>query len=308
MCSSDETVRPRAVNGVIDVGSTSVRLALTDGRTVRKTLFTTRLAEGAGRNGELSVPSMERTVRAVSECRRAAEAAGAERVFCFATAAVRDAGNARTFLRMIKEECGLDADVLSGKREAELGFAGACGEGVCCVADTGGASTEITVGSADGIIYSGSVRAGIVALTDAAKRGEDAEGIVEERLSELGEVPPFDRVIGTGGTITTVAAMLLELETYDPAAVDGREITLAELEALYERIRPMSPAERKLLPGLPERRADLIDSGILVYARLLRRLGADRLTVSEGDCAEGYLMEKGILPAGFRAEYGGMKE
>ena len=72
---------------------------------------------------------------------------------------------------------------------------------------------------------------------------------------------------------------------------------------MYEKIRPMSFEERRKIKGLPEKRADIIAPGILMYAMILKYIGADKLTVSEGDGAEGYLIRKGILPRGFKAEY-----
>ncbi len=288
---------------VIDIGSTSVRLMLTDGARVQKKVNTTRLAENMGDNNLLQTVNLERTAQAVAEYYFIAATAGATEIFAYATEAVRSARNKHAFCDRVRELCGLDVDVLDKLSEAETGFAGVGAQGDCCVIDMGGASTEVTVGGGEGIKYCKSLPYGIVRLSAVEKAKTDMYEFISDKIKAYGEVPAFTKVYAIGGTITTMAAMLNELTVYDPNIVNGSKITLKDIEDLYAKVKPMTFDERRKLAGLPEKRADIIAPGILMYGLLLRYLCADGLTVSEGDGTEGYLIAKGLLPAGFKAKY-----
>lgn len=137
--------------GVIDIGSTSVRLMMTDGEKVEKRVNTTRLAENMDEMNTLQPVSIERTAQAVAEYYFVAMQNGAEDVYAYATEAVRSAKNKYRFVDRVRELCGLEIDILDKKTEAEIGFLGASTKGRCCVIDMGGASTEVSVG--DGETY-----------------------------------------------------------------------------------------------------------------------------------------------------------
>lgn len=288
---------------VIDIGSTSVRLMITDGVRVQKKVNTTRLAENMGELNFLRPFNMERTAQAVAEYFFTAASAGATEIFAYATEAVRSARNKHAFCERVRMLCGLDVDVLDREQEAETGFTGvgACDD--CCVVDMGGASTEVTVGGQGGIVYTKSLPYGIVRLSAVEKTKTDMTAFISDKLKEYGNVPKFSKMYAIGGTITTMAAMFNRLTEYDPNVVNGSVITLDDIEQMYAKVKQMSFEERVKLPGLPEKRADIIAPGILMYGLLLRYLGADRLTVSEGDGTEGYLILKGLLPKGFSAKY-----
>lgn len=288
---------------VIDIGSTSVRLMLTDGKRVQKKVNTTRLAEDMGEGNLLQANNLERSAQAVAEYYFLAEQSGAEKIFAFATEAVRSARNKRQFVERVKELCGLDVDVLSKQEEAETGFAGAYQGNVCCVIDMGGASTELTIGSSDGIVFTKSIPYGIVRLRAVEKSNTDMVRYINERLELYGEIPAFDKVIAIGGTISTMSAILNELAEYDPNVVNGSVITATDIANMYAKIQPLSNEERKKVAGLPTARADIIANGILMYGLLLKKLGQTMLTVSEGDNTEGYLIKKNLLPENFKATY-----
>ena len=266
--------------GVIDIGSTSVRLMMTDGEKVEKRVNTTRLAENMDEMNTLQPVSIERTAQAVAEYYFVAMQNGAEDVYAYATEAVRSAKNKYRFVDRVRELCGLEIDILDKKTEAEIGFLGASTKGRCCVIDMGGASTEISVGDGENILYSKSLPYGIVRLSAIERERIEMTPFINDCLMGYGEIPPFDNVVAIGGTISTMAAMKNKLEIYDPNVVNG-----------------------SVVKGLPEKRADIIAPGILMYSLILKYLGADKLTVSEGDGAEGYLIKLGVLPHGFRAIY-----
>ena len=111
--------------GVIDIGSTSVRLMMTDGEKVEKRVNTTRLAENMDEMNTLQPVSIERTAQAVAEYYFVAMQNGAEDVYAYATEAVRSAKNKYRFVDRVRELCGLEIDILDKKTEAEIGFLGA---------------------------------------------------------------------------------------------------------------------------------------------------------------------------------------
>ena len=131
---------------IIDIGSNSVRLMLwADGKTLFKKLKSTRLGEGLSFAPRLLPEACERTAQAVAEFVKDARLDGAERVYAFATAAVRCAENGAVFTNMVMDTCGLEVDVLSGEREAQMGLCGALGNSDGGIIDVGGASTEVTL-------------------------------------------------------------------------------------------------------------------------------------------------------------------
>ena len=131
---------------VIDIGSNSVRLMMSDGKkTIYKTVKTTQLAEGMGEDNILQPFAIERTAQAVSFFNKRAKGDGADAVYVFATAAVRRAVNGNEFLNEVKRLCGIEVDVVSGEFEAELGLIGALNGEDGGVVDVGGASSEVVV-------------------------------------------------------------------------------------------------------------------------------------------------------------------
>ena len=139
---------------VIDIGSNSVRLMfVADGKVLYKTLQTTRLGEGLAEKPLLKAEAIERSALAVSDFYNRAITEGAEKVLCFATAAVRTAENRQLFLDRVSALCGLTVEVISGEEEAEIGILGALGNKDGGVIDIGGASTEIVVKKDGALLY-----------------------------------------------------------------------------------------------------------------------------------------------------------
>lgn len=281
------------IYGVIDVGSNSVRLMISDGkRTIAKYVKTTRLAEGMGEEKILQTVAIERTVAAVSYFANKAKEENADEVSIFATAAVRSAVNSKEFNDNVFNSCGLKVDVVSGKEEAKLGYIGALDGQDGAIIDVGGASTEITV-VADGITkYSKSVNVGAVLVTD--KCGQDQNKVdkfLVDKINEFGIVPKSN-FYSIGGTATTIVAMLLELENYRPDLVDGYVVKKEQIELLKEKLFSLSVEERKNLKGLQPERAKVIASGVAIMFAIMEKFSIESITVSEKDNLEGYLTLK----------------
>ena len=282
----------------IDVGSNSVRLmVMADGKTLYKQLDTTRLAEGLAGSGVLKPEAIERTARAVQIFAAAAELNGAGTPYVFATAAVRSSKNGADFVARVKALTGIDVDVLSGEEEAACGILGALRGRDGGIIDLGGASTEITLQQGGKTLYSKSVNIGTVRLFDMAGQDRSAlQAAIDNSLNGYGSLSLDGKdIYGIGGTATSLAALYHELEKYDPKVVEGTVLTREWLCAEAEKLLSLTVEERKALRGMEPRRADVIAGGCLLMYSILNRFNADRITVSESDNLEGYVLLKGLV-------------
>jgi exopolyphosphatase/guanosine-5'-triphosphate,3'-diphosphate pyrophosphatase len=289
----------------IDCGTNTVKLFI--GRpphaAVRETRMV-RLGQGVDATGALAEEALARTFAAIDEfadlIRQHDVPPGRVR-FC-ATSATRDADNADVFRRGVIRRLGVAPEVLSGDEEAAIGFAGAMNAlpgdlaAPVLVVDIGGGSTEVILGDRDGVSSARSMDVGSVRLherhvhSDPPSSAEIASVVadVDAHLDACG-VPFGDAatVVGIAGTMTTLAAAVLDLPAYDPVAVHGSTHDLAEARAAVDRIVAMTVEQRRALPFMHPGRADVIDAGLLIAVRVLDRTGVDRLTVSEADILEG---------------------
>ena len=282
----------------IDVGSNSVRLmVMADGKTLYKQLDTTRLAEGLAGSGVLKPEAIERTARAVQIFAAAAELNGAGTPYVFATAAVRSSKNGADFVARVKALTGIDVDVLSGEEEAACGILGALRGRDGGIIDLGGASTEITLQQGGKTLYSKSVNIGTVRLFDMAGQDRSAlQAAIDNSLNGYGALSlDGNDIYGIGGTATSLAALYHELEKYDPKVVEGTVLTREWLCAEAEKLLSLTVEERRALRGMEPRRADVIAGGCLLMYSILNRFNADRITVSESDNLEGYVLLKGLV-------------
>lgn len=275
---------------IIDVGSNSVRLMLwADGKTLYKKMKTTRLGEGLNFAPYLSENACDRTAETVAEFKAEAIADGAEKVYAFATAAVRSAENPKVFLDKVKELCGIKVDVISGKKEAEIGLAGALGQCDGGIIDVGGASTEVTVRERGKIIYSKSVNVGTVRIFDAAGRNlKDINAFVAEKIKEYGK-RDFSAcpMCAVGGTATRLAAIKHGIREYDRDKLHGTCLTAREVANFSKLLTKMSVDEIRQTT-ICTKSADIIGGGAALLAAVMENFKISKITVSENDNLEGY--------------------
>ncbi len=275
---------------VIDIGSNSVRLMINiNGKTLYKLVQTTRLAENMGSERILKAQSVDRTVSAVSFFVDKAKFEQVDELYIFATAAVRTANNSQIFVKAIKDFTGYDVDVISGEKEALIGRIGAIGNSDGGIIDVGGASSEVTAVIDGEQVYSKSLELGAVKIKDAC--GQDkglAQALISEKIKDYNEIPKAE-YRGIGGTATSIAGILLELEPYDPLRVDGFRLEVLELEKLVYKLYSMTVEERKLLKGLQPARAEVIAGGALLLLNIIKKIGVSSILISESDNLEGYL-------------------
>ncbi len=278
----------------IDIGSNSVRLMMwADGKTLYKTLNTTRLGEGLAASGRMTAPAMERTAQAVAQFCQRARLEGAQKIYAFATAAVRSSSNREQFLAAVKNLSGIDVDVITGEEEARIGVLGALGYADGGIIDVGGASTEITVQGSGKCLYSHSADVGTVRLFDSCGRDRAAlSAHIKGAIASYGHVPHGFEMYAIGGTATTMASVALGLERYDPALIDGCKVTLRDAERMAADFLSMPVEEIKKVKGMEPRRADVIGGGCLLMCEIMKMLGLSRVTVSERDNLEGYVLSR----------------
>ena len=281
---------------VIDIGSNSVRLMfVADGKVLYKSLNTTRLGEGIAQTRQLNEAAIERSALAVTQFFVKAKEEGAEKVFAFATAAVRSAENRKEFLDRVKTLCGLSIEVISGEEEAEIGILGALGNADGGVIDVGGASTEIVVKQKGVLVYKKSVDVGVVRLKDKCGRAQAAlEETAMEAAKVYGEIPT-DTLYAIGGTAITLAAQKLGLQEYQSEKITGAVITAAEMQTLADKLSAMTVEEIAALPCMPKGRADVLSGGAVLLATLMRALKIKKLIVSDRDNLEGYAIKHGYM-------------
>lgn len=280
---------------VIDIGSNSVRLgSFADGKTLYKRLATTRLGEGLAFTGKLKAEAIERTALAVKDFVSSAKAENTQRIYIFATEAVRSALNGEDFTRKVKELCGMEVDVLSGEEEAEIGLSGALGNADGGMIDLGGASTEVTVRENGRVVYSKSLKLGAVRLYDLAGRDKQKLlRVIAEKIVGYGDFSAENyNMYGVSGTATTLAALKHGLKVYDPNVTHGTVLYLSEVQNYADMLLSTPVKDIEKLLTVDSRRADIIGGGSLFLAEIMKKFKIDKITVSESDNLEGYLLYK----------------
>lgn len=279
---------------VIDIGSNSVRLMLWANGTLYKRVITTRLAQGLAASGMICDEASVRTVAAIAEFAAEGRREGAQ-VLAFATAAVRSAKNGSDFCARVKAACGVDVDVIAGEEEARLGMYGALGKRDGGIVDIGGASTEVCIRTHGKIAFATSLNIGVVRLSDRCGQDPDKlRAVVREEIAPLAGVTCADTMYTIGGTASTLASVKLGLAEYDAAKLNGLSLSSEYLDEVAARLLSLSVEERKAVPGMDVRRADVIAGGAALLSAIVHALGLNEVRFSDGDNLEGYLVARGL--------------
>jgi len=283
---------------VIDIGTNTVKLLVADVQNGQVTPVVskdqmTRLGEGVNRTKHLSRAAVARTIDAIRHFASDAKDLGAADVLALTTSAARDAANCSEFLGEVRSQCGLEVEVISGEREAELIFRGVSSDPKwsrrrILVMDVGGGSSEFILGTADKIERCRSLPLGAVRLTEQFHEAGFA-GMVEFLRREFHRALADYHVegwklIGTGGTGICLARI-------GHGNADHVTLTQDELRGLLATLHGMTLEERRQIPGLPPDRADIIVAGAAVYVFAMEALHAHELTTSVRNLRYGALLE-----------------
>jgi exopolyphosphatase/guanosine-5'-triphosphate,3'-diphosphate pyrophosphatase len=276
-------------HGVIDIGSNTLLLLIIspEGGTLEDLCRFARLGEGLDATGKLKAEAIARGLDICREYREKLDLHGVGAPNIIATQALREATNAAAFIEPAQEILRGTVEVVTGKREAELAAA-AVAKALpqltgrpYVVADVGGGSTEVIVTDGRHVTSATSVPIGAVRM--AERHLEHDPPLADEAMAMLDdidraiaklELPSGVPVVGSAGTATTIAAVDLELLTYDADRVTGYALDPRVVERQLERMLKMTVAQRRGVTGMEPERADVICGGIAIYARLLYAVGA----------------------------------
>ena len=295
----------------IDCGTNSVRLLVADvdraaGRLsdVDRRLEIVRLGQGVDATGRLGAEPLARTLRVLRSYQQIIAEASASAVRMVATSATRDAVNADEFVAGVRGILGIEPEVLSGEDEARLSFTGATAElagdaaAPYLVTDIGGGSTEFVIGEPGTVTAAVSVNIGCVRMTERHLRhdppGDDeiaaARADIDAALDVVaGKIPVSTArtLVGLAGSVTTVAALVLGLDSYQPERIHHSRVSAAAVREVAASLLAQTRAERKRLAVMHPGRVDVIGGGALVLTRIMERFGFDEVLVSEHDILDG---------------------
>jgi len=304
----DEDLSPRVA--AVDMGTNSIRLLVAeaddgDVRELARDMVITRLGQGVDERGRLDPEALRRTLKVLERYVRRARGLGVERIRVGATSAVRDAVEREQLEDAVELMTGSGIEVLTGEQEAGLTFLGATvgleAESPFLVFDIGGGSTELVLGTGEPeraiSVDVGSVRVTERVKPDDPPSSEDLDEmrrLVGEGLDQaLDLVPPPRRgtLIGVAGTTTTVQALALGLDRYDPEAIHRTELTLEAAADVAQLLASMTNPKRAALPVMAPGREDVIVAGCVILLEIMDRWGFEWCLVSERDILDGLALE-----------------
>jgi exopolyphosphatase/guanosine-5'-triphosphate,3'-diphosphate pyrophosphatase len=296
----------------IDIGSNTLRLLILEAnasggfREVDTDRAITRLGEGMDTEKRLLDHRIKTTLDALARFRDKCHSYGEMPIHAVATSAVREASNRDEFVRRVLETTGMAVEVIPWEEEARLTLEGVfwkipdTGKKVLTF-DIGGGSTEFIISEGRKFIASAGTLLGVVRLTEKfiTRHPVDAEEYrkLESHIrSELETVKAGfsskpEVLIGTAGTVTTVAALDRNVFPYDPLKVHNTVLTLKRVEALFDDLKGKTVEERLCLKPLERGREDVIIAGIAIILETMRIFECENLTVSEYGLREGILLK-----------------
>ena len=299
----------------IDLGTNTIRLLVGDAdgaggfRPVFSAQEITRLGQGLLPTRRLQPEPMQRSLAVLRRFREMAASQGAVALAAVGTSALREAANRSGFLDMALRETGLEVRVISGDEEARLTLLGVRNAlrrppDRFLMLDIGGGSTELLLAHGQDIRAVVSTGLGVVKLTEAHVKSDPPttaelgaiRDAVAARIAMVGarDLPALGQgeiLVGSAGTVTTLAAIDLSLEPYDPVRVTGHHLSRVRVAELLERLARLPGRERRQVPGLEPGRADVIVAGTIVCLGIMDGLKFPDLTVSDGGLREGILLD-----------------
>jgi exopolyphosphatase/guanosine-5'-triphosphate,3'-diphosphate pyrophosphatase len=294
----------------IDCGTNSIRLLISDIDTSTNTatdvcreMRIVRLGEGVDKNNAFSPRALERTFKAIDEYEEILLKHKVENLRFVATSATRDAQNKAMFIKGVIDRLRIVPEVIAGTEEAALSFDGATRslrqkhKAPFLIIDLGGGSTELVIGDQEPTgAYSMDV--GCVRMTERHTPGGNPTKAQEEAirtdvrnaLKEAAKKVDWQKaqtIVGVAGTVTTVAAHVLKLKTYDPEVLHGASISAQQISQTAQDFISLTPSQRAALPYMHEGRIEVITAGSIVLDEVMKAIGAQTLIASERDILDG---------------------
>ncbi len=313
------SIKEKRILAAIDMGTNSLHMvivkidpALPAFTIIAREKETVRLGDRDLESGNLKPEVMQKAIQTLRRFQEVAKTLNAEQIVAVATSAVREAPNGRDFLHQIAEELKLNVSLISGQEEARRIYLGVLSgmelnNQPHIIIDIGGGSTELILGDGQDPRSLSSTKIGAVRLTgefittDPISNVEFQylqayiRGMLERPIEDLqahvdvGEKP---RLVGTSGTIETVATIIArEKLKIVPNPLTGYQFSLKDLVDLVNRLRKLSNVERATIPGMSDRRSEIILAGALILQEAMTLLGVDSLTLCERSLREGIVVD-----------------
>lgn len=308
----------RTAYAALDLGTNNCRLLIAkaggdDFTVVDAFSRVVRLGEGLNSTGRMSDEAMDRAVEALSVCAEKLKKRNVVLARSVATEACRQALNGVEFIERVKRETGIHLDIISPKEEARLAVMGChalleTGEGPALIFDIGGGSTELVLVSTDGLVPEildwVSVPWGVVSLTESERQDDDSPEALGETyqamrdkvtgsFAEFAARLPKDggdhRLLGTSGTVTTLASVYLKLQSYDRRAVDGLHLPTIAMREISQELAGRSVKGRAEFPTIGHERADLVVAGCAILEAIFDIWPGERLGIADRGIREGIL-------------------
>jgi exopolyphosphatase / guanosine-5'-triphosphate,3'-diphosphate pyrophosphatase len=295
---------------ILDIGTNSIKFmifSLKNGELEIKLEMNniSRLGEGLSRTGRLSTESMQRNIEALAGFISMAKKYGVKEIIAVGTMCLRKAGNSAEFLKLAKSVLKLDIKVISGEEEARLSYLAVLSTIVqadknVVVFDTGGGSTEFIFGNGMEFRRKISLDLGAVYPTEEFLHSDPPQkeevrqmlDYMRDFFSKAIASQTVNYLVGIGGTVTSMGAVMHKLKEYDPDVIQGSVLDSAEVKRQFEMYSTKSLEERKKIIGLQPKRADVILAGAGIIKTLMELMKIDRLTISDRGLRHGLMFDR----------------
>ena len=296
----------------IDIGTNTILMLIVDLtsderiKILRDEVAFPRLGKGVDRNRMVSSATIDRVLQVLKDYKMISDELGSEKIVACGTSALRDSHNRQEVVQRIREECGIDVEVLSGDEEARWTFEGAVAgfrspTERFAVIDIGGGSTEVIFGRKGQVERRKSLNLGCVRLTErflqrappTQEALQEAATFARRSLLGLGKVESEGSVlVGVAGTVTTLAALDLELPEFDSRKLEGHLLLSERVEKIFTELQRQTTEEIRSSPLIPSGRADVLLAGALILIEFMTLYAFDRITVSTQGLRYGLILRE----------------
>ena len=291
------------IASIIDIGTNSCRLMIADSKNntvnplIKKVEFT-RLGEGVNKTKMLDPEAVNRTLKVLKEYKKISDSYNSEKILAFATSAVRDSSNREEFLELVKRECGIIINCISGIEEGKAAFVGGTSfldshYSKVLLVDIGGGSTEFSYGVPKKMPeHVKSFDLGAVRFKEMLEEGTtylELENHINNELSKIDFITSDFELLGVAASITGQIALYYD-EPYDPAKSHNKKLTLNMIRDNFHKLSKMSVEEIMKLPSINAKRADVITSGTFLLLKILEYFNKEYILTSEIDLLEGHFI------------------
>lgn len=296
---------------IIDIGTNSIKFCIAGKRenggvdVLLDENDIARLGEGLRETGRISEEALERNARCVAGFAGRAREQGVTEILAVGTQALRTARNSGDFIARVAELSGVQVGVIPGEEEARLSYLAVLSalpvrDGELVIFDTGGGSTEFIFGRGRELVRRFSVDLGAVRLTeeyfseDPVKAGSAARALadIKARFDQAGVAGRPQQLVGMGGTVTSMGAVKHRMTSYDPDVIQGSTLTQEDVEEQIAAYEAKTLEQRRAMPGLQPKRADVILAGACIVKDILERFGAPQLTISDRGLRHGLAFDR----------------